>query len=314
MNEEYKLPKVLIPAFTKVSILNKNEPIENYAVQLNYFPQKDSKEKINFHELDKQGKECLANYKISDKQFYSRAKKHYENIKLLLKGENTRQIKLKSDWRLIVGLGNKSVYETSITLHHIYGIPYIPASAIKGVVRSWIITSVFNNKEEDAIQNKIFCDIFGCPEKVEKAKSYYKKSMEGKIIFFDAFPTSKPNIEPDIMNNHYQPYYDKKAPPADYHSPIPISFLTVKDKENERTNFQFIIGEKKSSEPVYKIDKSLILFKNEKGQTVSYFKEGMTREKILNMNLIDLTFEWLKLALTEHGIGAKTAVGYGYME
>ena len=40
------------------------------------------------------------------------------------------------DWRLIVGLGNESVYDTSMTLHHVYGIPYIPASAVKGVVRS----------------------------------------------------------------------------------------------------------------------------------------------------------------------------------
>ena len=47
---------------------------------------------------------------------------------------------------MVVGLGGESVYETSITLHHIYGIPYIPASSIKGVVRSWIITEVFGEK------------------------------------------------------------------------------------------------------------------------------------------------------------------------
>ncbi|MEO0253780.1 MAG: type III-B CRISPR module RAMP protein Cmr6, partial [candidate division WOR-3 bacterium] len=42
---------------------------------------------------------------------------------------------LKVQSRLIVGLGSSHVLETSITLHHIYGVPYIPASALKGVCR-----------------------------------------------------------------------------------------------------------------------------------------------------------------------------------
>ncbi|BCB96580.1 hypothetical protein JZK55_15020 [Dissulfurispira thermophila] len=38
--------------------------------------------------------------------------------------------------------------------------------------------------------------------------------------------------------------------------------------------------------------------------------EGLTAEK----NLHEIAISWLKKALTEHGIGAKTAVGYGYFE
>jgi len=29
------------------------------------------------------------------------------------------------------------------------------------------------------------------------------------------------------MNPHYSPYYTEGKPPADYHNPIPIKFLTV---------------------------------------------------------------------------------------
>ncbi len=47
--------------------------------------------------------------------------------------------KLKTQTRLIVGLGSGSVLETSIKLHHIYGVPYIPASAVKGVLRAYRI-------------------------------------------------------------------------------------------------------------------------------------------------------------------------------
>ncbi|RMF81199.1 MAG: type III-B CRISPR module RAMP protein Cmr6, partial [Nitrospirae bacterium] len=38
--------------------------------------------------------------------------------------------------RLALGLGNESVLEVGLTLHHTYGVPVIPGTAIKGVVRA----------------------------------------------------------------------------------------------------------------------------------------------------------------------------------
>lgn len=201
------------------------------------------------------------------------------------------------DWRLVIGLGGSSVYETGMTLHHTYGIPYIPASAVKGIVRSYVITEVYKN-EIEALSKKDFCDIFGCSGegKIEDAngkkqpfKSFYKIEAEqnndkrdsgdrqGKVIFFDAFPIGTIKLEADIMNPHYSDYYgDTKGevPPADWHNPIPIPFLTI----GKTTSFQFVIGVKKEN-------------------------------VILNQ-----TKSWLESALKEKGIGAKTAVGYGYMK
>src|ERR1700680_515711 len=37
------------------------------------------------------------------------------------------------DSRLIVGLGSENVLETGIRLHHTYGLPVIPGSALKGL-------------------------------------------------------------------------------------------------------------------------------------------------------------------------------------
>lgn len=37
-------------------------------------------------------------------------------------------------WRMIVGWSTNPALETGITLHHLYGFPYIPGSAIKGLV------------------------------------------------------------------------------------------------------------------------------------------------------------------------------------
>lgn len=201
-----------------------------------------------------------------------------------------KQFSFKPDWRLVVGLGGESVYETSMTLHHIYGFPYIPGSGIKGVVRNWIIQEAFEADEFAAIADKRFCDIFGCPEELKKdkhsGKSYYKEARSGNVTFFDALPLEVPKIEVDIMNPHYSKYYaDETAntPPADYLDPVPVNFLTVK-----QTLFQFILGVKSS--------------RNLDQLTLGTHSGTM----------MEVISAFLKEALEEGGIGAKTAVGYGY--
>lgn len=179
----------------------------------------------------------------------------------------------KPDWRVVVGLGTDSVYETGITLHHIYGFPFIPASAIKGITRSYIIQRDYlpkfegqdkaNDKaERKALENSDFLNIFGSTK------------QQGKMTFFDAMPVSVPQLKPDIMNVHYPDYYGGSSAPTDTQSPRPILFLTV-----EKTAFQFMLGCKEA-----------------------------------NKDLLQTAFTWLESALKDKGIGAKTAVGYGYMQ
>ena len=179
--------------------------------------------------------------------------------------DNLATADFKVDWRLIVGLGAASVYETSITLHHLYGFPYIPASGIKGMVNAYVHTQVadYESKKQDVER------IFGTQDQI------------GSIIFYDGLPKTPPEIKADVMNPHYTPYYQAKntsEPPADYHKPVPVNFLTVRN-----TTFGFTIGVRKN------IDE--------------------TERKYL----LEKAEQWLKEALEEQGIGAKTAVGYGYM-
>ncbi len=338
-----------VPSDTK-KLINQNE-VENYLLKLQKFATSEKpnadKEKFTFYKNEKENiKEVTPNY--TQAIFKSITARHHSNAKSLLGEENIKDVNLKTDWRMALGLGNESVYETSITLHHIYGIPYIPASAIKGVVRSWIITNCFadTNNEKDfplvnaefrALTNsKIFCHIFGCPKDIQKikfdngkpvfkkdkngnlTKEYEKEKSisvalkdqngkgqehQGKIIFFDAFPTDLKNesIKVDIMNPHYSKYYNDsnyKEYPTDTDNPNPIHFLTV-----ENTSFQYIVGIKNNSAKV------LDYPGYEKLKPADY-----ESEKFKTLSLLDLANLWLKLALTEHGIGAKTAVGYGYMK
>ncbi|MCS7202291.1 MAG: type III-B CRISPR module RAMP protein Cmr6 [Dictyoglomus sp.] len=187
-------------------------------------------------------------------------------------------------WRLIIGLGGTHPQETSMTLHHVYGIPYIPGSAIKGVTRHWAILKFADHsvKEENEDFSEVLEKISKGLEKgenfdltvdgitfIDLIQIFGTQKEIGKVIFMDAYPISKINLKIDIMNSHYPQYYLGKEPPADWQNPVPIKFLTI-----EKTKFQFYL--------------------------LSH-----------NRNLLSCAEKLLKEALREHGLGAKTSLGYG---
>jgi len=272
---------------------------------------KYAERKFRFCETDKDGFLYQPSSCFGNLDFTKIADRHSRGIEAL--NLSVSHCEGTIDWRLIVGLGNESVYDTSMTLHHVYGIPYIPASVVKGVVRSWIIIEKFDQIEEKAIQDKGFCDVFGCPKKIKHTPSYYDEERQGKVWFFDAYPLSKPEIEVDIMNPHYGDYYNltNPKPPADYLSPNPISFLTV----GEGAKFQFLIGIKgKDNESIGDNSK---LFTDSSGSPIMVRKEEDASELVPASSETPLLYileAWLSKALEEHGVGAKTAVGYGYMK
>jgi CRISPR-associated protein Cmr6 len=141
------------------------------------------------------------------------------------------------DWRMVVGLGGDHVQETNMTLNHVYGIPYLPGSAFKGIVRSWVIQKDFGNDENLAMRDiedgdsddlkqkkKDFFAVFGSPK------------SSGKVQFFDALPASGVHFDIDIMNPHFSTYYTGATFPTDDQRLIQIYFLTLKD-----THFRFLI-------------------------------------------------------------------------
>jgi CRISPR-associated protein Cmr6 len=220
-----------------------------------------------------------------------------------LYGVRFKSIKLCTSWRLTIGLGGESIYETDMSLHPVYGFPYIPSSAVKGVVRSWIIREIFESNEDMALnESKLFCDIFGCGK-----NSYYRKSIKGKALFYDAYPSNSIHVKPDVMNPHYQDYYNarKMVPPADYLKPIPVFFLTVTE-----TNFIFFVA---YSEPSGSLQDYQEDNKSSDGVDKLY-KFALDNGYSKDSSVLDFLIGMLQYALTNHGIGAKTAVGYGRLE
>lgn len=120
--------------------------------------------------------------------------------------------------RMIVGLGDESVLETSITLHKTYGVPYIPGSALKGLAASYARQRLTEDWQKGSEAYQV---IFGNTDEA------------GYITFFDAFyiPERGFNqraLHPDVITVHHQKYYqDHNTPPADWDDPNPVPFLTA---------------------------------------------------------------------------------------
>ncbi|MEN3045251.1 MAG: type III-B CRISPR module RAMP protein Cmr6 [Candidatus Hydrothermales bacterium] len=231
---------------------------------------------------------------------------------------------LKTYTRLIIGLGSAHVLETSITLHHIYGIPYIPASAIKGVCRMAAYFKIAKNKNilenESKLENlqKEFYGELSFDEDILKYQLLFgAMNFKGLLLFLDAYPEIRNNHEAfnlfdlDIMNVHYQKYYgDEKGKilPGDWEYPNPITFLTL--KKGIRFNFIILFDEFRAKKLLEMEDekfKNLKIPQNAK-ELINSFKENDFRD--LKEEVKDL----LEDALKNLGVGAKTRLGYGILE
>ena len=70
----------------------------------------------------------------------------YDRYERTLNPNNGQYRFFQTNGRIIVGLGEKNVLETGITLHHTYGVPYIPGSALKGLA-SHYCDQIWGEKE-----------------------------------------------------------------------------------------------------------------------------------------------------------------------
>jgi|GEM_PF-3472929 len=194
----------------------------------------------------------------------------------LFKSSETLMYKPYSAIIIGTGVASPSDNVPLMTMHHTYGIPYIPGSALKGVVRAYIIHRRFNSSEALALKDDEFKLIFGTSG--DDAKKI--PAEIGRVVFMDVFPTEY-EIYYEAFTPHYSKYYKNAfktrtdttpfANPEDCEEPKPLSFPAVKGK------FRIIFGTTNSS--------------------------SFTNMPELKQDVID-AIDWI-------GFGAKTASGFG---
>jgi CRISPR-associated protein Cmr6 len=122
---------------------------------------------------------------------------------------------MATEWRFVTGLGRDHPVENGFAWHHTLGVPFLPGSSLKGVVRTW--ASFWQGVPEKDVER-----IFG-PEGEGREKRV------GTVIFFDVLPPRPVELHLEVMTSHYAPYYQSgyAIPPGDWFAPVPVPFLTV---------------------------------------------------------------------------------------
>lgn len=122
--------------------------------------------------------------------------------------------------RMVVNLGADSVAEVSIALHHTYGVPFIPGTALKGLAAHYANSNMGEDWKKGTAAYKA---IFGTGK------------TAGYVTFHDAlFVPEDDNRQPlkkDVVTGHHQEYNKgDNVPPADWDSPTIIPFISVQGK------------------------------------------------------------------------------------
>lgn len=142
-------------------------------------------------------------------------------------GIQTFTITAKTSSPFITGLGSGHPTETGMILDRNLGVPYIPSSSIKGVLRLAYAVNIADGRNE--VPDSELEKYFGSTDT--------NKSKPGQLMFLEAYPKGRVELKLDIMNPHFSNYYSGKGniQPVETESPNPIEFLTVK----EGTEFVF---------------------------------------------------------------------------
>lgn len=186
----------------------------------------------------------------------------------LKRGYDLVQIKAEGINKMVIGFGDASVKETSMTLHHLYKVPYIPSTALKGVFHHYCTENVeeLEKKYVDWEQ-----EWFGVSNDESK--------MGGNVLFIDTYLESG-KIVGDVFTPHYKSYFqdEGKVYVKDNDKLNPITFNAVEEHE---CVFQFIFKNQLVSKDLFieYFKKSLldISFGAKSSNGYGYFKEGGKR-------------------------------------
>ncbi len=279
-------------------------------------------------------------------QSYSPKEKEKQLIKQLIetyKENQFEELKLKTGYHLAVGLGLPSFFENGLTLHHIYGTPYIPGSSVKGLARFTFLTKAFNIfpfdglSEVPSLRLKNEDEPFKELVEIDKAfveskdfEEFYEKEVKDLLKVKDLLVENTPTEELEKFyylfkelfgTQHYRGrviFADAFATEWKFKVDIMNPHYqkcyqsTPKDRGDSENNEGglYLIGDWHNPTPIFflTVDKGAsfsFLYKVEKPKLTLKGEE---------IDLKELVGELLKEGLSLLGIGGKRGKGYGWFE
>jgi len=151
-------------------------------------------------------------------------KEHARRRETLVDAQGGMIQTFESHGRFVTGMGRGHPLENGFTFHHALGMPYLPGSSVKGLIRAWAESWENESKE-------LTLRIFGHERPERGDDKAGKEDRAGAVIFLDALPAEPVILGPDVMTPHYGPYYQPSPGnnpiPGDWYSPVPVQYLTM---------------------------------------------------------------------------------------
>lgn len=215
-----------------------------------------------------------------------------------LQGPDTLCFTVRALGRVLVGHGNPSPTDVGLTLHHTWGVPMLPGSALKGLTAGYV-EAVYGPEPGQAEPERepfrgvtwegsrmvrapgaVYRRLFGSPDVDAPVEGL--GASQGEVLFHDALwvpagPGAGPMLARDVLTVHQRRYYESggKEWPVDFDDPNPVPFLTV------APGGRFLVA------------------------------LSVAPETRGGRALLERAARYLTVALTEWGLGGKTAAGYG---
>ncbi|MCE3199216.1 type III-B CRISPR module RAMP protein Cmr6 [Paenibacillus sonchi] len=223
-------------------------------------------------------KEYQADWKQSCIWYEQRYEQYSTKLHDTLGDSRCIEFEMASISPLLIGHGGVFALETSLMLHRIYGVSYIPGSAIKGVAANYCHCMLGAENPAFLSDGEYYEALFG------------SQDQAGYINYEDAWvtpATAGSALIDDVMTPHHQNYnsiqlqqtdQQKASAPRDDDDPVPLPFLAV------NASFRFLLT--CPSDRVEKEDAR---------------------------QWLNIAQEIVSHALQYEGIGGKTNAGYGRM-
>jgi CRISPR type III-B/RAMP module RAMP protein Cmr6 len=234
--------------------------------------------------------ERLASTQVESADARALRQKHSRRFLWLFRSAFTDRASItigKLEGRLAINLADGLLQNAGICLDRLFGLPYIPGSAIKGVCRHVALEELRKAAGDDQARLfQVFRHVFGTAENDFSAHGDLQpfvslldganRDQRGAIAFLPAYPVDEAKVVVDLTNVHYPDYYQTgQTQQLANERPRPNPFPAVE------IGAQFAF--------------CLVL-------------NGIANDPVL----LSKATVWLETALTVRGLGAKTAAGYGW--
>lgn len=257
-------------------------------------------------------------------------------------------ISYQTVWRLLIGWGSNPTLEAGMTLHHLYGFPYIPGSAVKGLLHHVAEMEVMDTlpdavsaldkaKLSQALQRlQLVKILFGSIHLEQGSKKgnpdkFGPASPKSTLDEFRRKVQNKPEWsavvkEADVLLSEHTGgmlcFYDAVPQPGQYallqtdlvnchYSKYYGSEGTTPPSDDDSPIPVTFLAVKPGTGFIFpfRLEWPMQPGRDDEEKHRVEILNGITRPSVINQVTL-----WLQKALGEFGVGAKTAAGYGYFD